>query len=172
MIVCILSVSNGVVSGLHVFNVTSTSVAIVWSDVPCRQRGGSLLWYDVEISPVNATNASQILQTNVAYMNVIGLSPATFYTVHIRYVNNAGAGNFSEYFQFQTSESGMDAYSSEALTSSEMCFMITFSATHSAGYRRVGWGVHSRQWNVHCFKCDTSTIRLDSFLQKQLIDNG
>nr|KAG5706606.1 hypothetical protein BaRGS_005676 [Batillaria attramentaria] len=101
------------------------SVTLAWNRVPCAQRGGVLVRYDVTIRPQAGPALS--LVTNVTSVTVDGLDPFTNHTANVRYVNSVGAGPYSQDFQFTTLEGIPGPVTINSLVPTESTIVVNFN---------------------------------------------
>lgn len=107
LLVLFLAAPVGVVSNFTTIRVNTTSVTLGWINVPCRQRGGQLTNFEVILKILNTTSVLKRLNSNVNSITISGLNATTYYTVSVRYINLAGAGNFSPDYVFRTLDNGV-----------------------------------------------------------------
>ena len=106
---CFLPGPGGNVSNLASDNTQNTSVTISWTSVPCAQRGGVLVRYDVMVKLYNDSGLKQMLSTNATSVVIEHLTPFTSYVVAVRYVNSVGAGPYGEELHITTAQGGIVA---------------------------------------------------------------
>ncbi|XP_076436158.1 LOW QUALITY PROTEIN: receptor-type tyrosine-protein phosphatase T-like [Babylonia areolata] len=107
---------NGTISQVRVSNRQARQVTLSWTDVPCAQRGGVLLRYDVTVRPKSGLGITKVMTTNVTSLVVGGLEPYTEYLGSVRYVNRVGSGPPSPEFIFTTAQGVPAAVSIVTLT--------------------------------------------------------
>ncbi|KAK7497042.1 hypothetical protein BaRGS_00011778 [Batillaria attramentaria] len=115
----------GVVSSFRLSDTQTRSVTLAWNRVPCAQRGGVLVRYDVTIRPQAGPALS--LVTNVTSVTVDGLDPFTNHTANVRYVNSVGAGPYSQDFQFTTLEGIPGPVTINSLVPTESTIVVNFN---------------------------------------------
>ena len=123
---CFLPVPGGNVSNLASDNIQNTSVTISWTSVPCAQRGGVLVRYDVMVKLYNDSGLEQMLTTNTTSVVIEHLTPFTSYVVAVRYVNTVGAGPYGEELHITTAQGGivtLPAWSTSNLSLS-LCLIL------------------------------------------------
>ena len=81
--------------------VSSRSITVNWTEIPCIQRNGRIIEYEVEFGPSGEGNISGRSFT------ANELTPFTDYTFKVRGVNSAGSGPYSDLINITTSEEGM-----------------------------------------------------------------
>ena len=81
--------------------VSSRSITVNWTEIPCIQRNGRIIEYEVEFEPLREGNISGRSFT------ANELTPFTNYTFQVRGVNSAGSGPYSDLINITTSEEGM-----------------------------------------------------------------
>ena len=80
--------------------VSSRSITVNWNEIPCLQRNGRIIRYEVEFGPSGeGTISGRSFTTN-------GLIPFTNYTFRVRGVNSEGFGPYSDLIIITTSEAG------------------------------------------------------------------
>ena len=80
--------------------VSSRSITVNWNEIPCIQRNGRIIRYEVEFRPSReGTISGRSFTTN-------GLTPFTNYTFHVCGVNSEGPGPYSFLITITTSEAG------------------------------------------------------------------
>ena len=80
--------------------VSSRSITVNWTEIPCIQRNGRIIRYEVEFGPSGIGNISGRSFT------ANELTPFTNYTFQVHGVNSAGPGPYSN-LTITTSEEGM-----------------------------------------------------------------
>ena len=81
--------------------VSSRSITVNWNEIPCIQRNGRIIRYEVEFRPSReGTISGRSFTAN-------GLTPFTNYTFWVRGVNSEGPGPYSDLIIIITSEEGM-----------------------------------------------------------------
>ena len=81
--------------------VSSRSITVNWNEIPCIQRNGRIIRYEVEFGPaVEGTISGRSFTAN-------GLIPFTNYTFQVHGVNSAGSGPYSDLITITTPEEGM-----------------------------------------------------------------
>ncbi|XP_071800000.1 receptor-type tyrosine-protein phosphatase F-like [Asterias amurensis] len=92
--------SLGVAPTLNSSRVTSSSIYITWNPIPCGSRGGSIIGYNVTLSPQSqASKPVQVPNTHAQFDN---LSPCTSYTINVTTISTGGTTSFN---QQETTES-------------------------------------------------------------------
>ncbi|XP_071800021.1 protein sidekick-2-like [Asterias amurensis] len=92
--------SLGVAPTLNSSRVTSSSIYITWNPIPCGSRGGSIIGYNVILSPQSqASKPVQVPNTHAQFDN---LSPCTSYTINVTTISTGGTTSFN---QQETTES-------------------------------------------------------------------
>ena len=82
--------------------VSSRSITVNWNEIPCIQRNGRIIRYEVELRPpVEGTTISGRSFT------ANGLTPFTNYMFRVCGVNSEGPGPYSDLINITTSEEGM-----------------------------------------------------------------
>ena len=81
--------------------VSSRSITVNWNEIPCIQRNGRIIRYEVEFGPSGEDNISERSFT------ANELTPFTNYTFQVRGVNSEGPGPYSNLINITTSEEGM-----------------------------------------------------------------
>ena len=81
--------------------VSSRSITVDWNEIPCMQRNGRIIRYEVEFGPSgDGTISGRSFTAN-------GLTPFTNYTFRVCGVNSEGLGPYSDLIIITTSEEGM-----------------------------------------------------------------
>ena len=81
--------------------VSSKSITVNWNEIPCIQRNGMIIRYEVEFGPSReGTISGRSFTAN-------GLTPFTNYTFKVRGVNSVGSGPYSNLTIITTAEEGM-----------------------------------------------------------------
>ena len=81
--------------------VSSRSITVNWNEIPCIQRNGRIIRYEVEFGPSGeGTISGRSFTANE-------LTPFTNYTFQVRGVNSEGSGPYSNLINITTSEEGM-----------------------------------------------------------------
>ena len=81
--------------------VSSRSITVNWTEIPCIQHNGRIIRYEVEFGPSGKGTISGRSFT----ANELALS--TNYTFRVRGVNSEGPGPYSDLIAITTSEEGM-----------------------------------------------------------------
>ena len=81
--------------------VSSRSITVNWTEIPCIQRNGRIIRYEVEFGPSGeGTISGRSFTANE-------LTLFTNYTFRVRGVNSVGPGPYSNLTVITTSEEGM-----------------------------------------------------------------
>ena len=96
--------------------VSSRSITVDWNEIPCIQRNGRNIRYEVEFGPSGGVTTSMIFGRS---FTANGLTPFTNYTFQVHGVNDEGPGPYSDLITITTSEEGnlMELYTSCMLLS-------------------------------------------------------
>ena len=91
--------------------VSSRSITVNWNEIPCIQRNGRNIRYEVEFGPSGEGTTSMISERSFTANE---LTPFTNYTFRVRGVNDEGPGPYSDLITIITSEEGnlMELYTS------------------------------------------------------------
>ena len=84
--------------------VSSRSITVNWNEIPCIQRNGRIIRYEVEFGPSEKGTTSMISSKS---FTANGLIPFTNYTFQVHGVNSVGSGPYSDLIIITTSEEGM-----------------------------------------------------------------
>ena len=76
--------------------VSSRIITVNWNEIPCIQRNGRIIRYEVEFGPSADGTISGRSFT------AIGLTPFTNYTFRVHGVNSEGPGPYSDLITFTT----------------------------------------------------------------------
>ena len=80
--------------------VSSRSITVNWNEIPCIQRNGRIIRYEVQFGPSGeGTISGRSFTAN-------GLTPFTNYTFQVCGVNSAGPGPYSDLIIITTFEAG------------------------------------------------------------------
>ena len=80
--------------------VSSRSITVNWTKIPCLQHNGMITRYEVEFGLSGEVVAGRSFTAN-------GLTPFINYTFRVRGVNSEGPGPYSKLIIITTSEEGM-----------------------------------------------------------------
>ena len=83
---------------------SSRSITVNWNEIPCIQRNGRIIRYEVEFGPSGGVTTSMISGRS---FTASGLTPFTNYTFQVRGVNSADPGPYSDLINITTSEDGI-----------------------------------------------------------------
>ena len=83
--------------------VSSRSITVNWNEIPCIQRNGRIIRYEVEFEPSGEGTTSMISGRS---FTANGLTPFTNYTFQVRGVNSESPGPYSDLITITTSEGG------------------------------------------------------------------
>ncbi|KAK7094764.1 receptor-type tyrosine-protein phosphatase kappa-like [Littorina saxatilis] len=119
---------SGNVSNIRVSTQQSTTVILSWDPLPCQQRGGVLVRYDVMVNPFNVSGSTQVLRTTVTSAGVPGLTPYSSYVARVRYVNPEGEGPYGDDFVFQTAQGVPAEVSISSLEPTTNTITVNFDA--------------------------------------------
>ena len=84
--------------------VSSRNITVNWNEIPCIQRNGRNIRYEVEFGPSGGVTTSMISGRS---FTANGLTPFTNYTFQVHGVNSEGGGPYSNLINITTSEEGM-----------------------------------------------------------------
>ena len=102
--------------------VSSRSITVNWNEIPCIQRNGRIIRYEVEFEPSGEGTISGRSFT------ADELTPFTNHTFQVRGVNSVGSGPYSDLIFITTSEAGnlLEHYTSCMYnTCISLCFMLS-----------------------------------------------
>ncbi|XP_014790249.1 receptor-type tyrosine-protein phosphatase delta [Octopus bimaculoides] len=102
-------VPTGKIKDVRIISLSANHVTIEWDNLPCAERGGVLIRYEIVIQSDDIAATRSTLKTKYQFLVIPDLKPFTKYGVRIRYVNSVGAGGFSEELIFQSLQTIPDA---------------------------------------------------------------
>ena len=83
---------------LIVEETSSSTITVVWGEVPCVHQNGAITRYSVQYG-VEGSGSTQMLTVNGATVNeatISGLMSSTNYSIQVAAVNSAGTGEYSD----------------------------------------------------------------------------
>ena len=86
--------------------VTEYAATLVWDELDCRQRGGTLIYYDVRLDDVDERSDVIVDHVTSPTARFAVLSPYRRYAARVRYVNGVGVGPYSAPLSFTTLATG------------------------------------------------------------------
>ena len=91
---------------LRYTSLTEFTVTLVWDELECRQRGGTLLYYDVRLDDVDERSDVIVDHVTSPTAQFGVLTPYRRYAARVRYVNAVGVGPYSTQLVFTTLATG------------------------------------------------------------------
>ncbi|KAL8574971.1 hypothetical protein ACOMHN_064502 [Nucella lapillus] len=117
---------SGRVGSLKTTDLQATGVTLTWGELPCAERGGVLLHYDIIVASPDLKVMVQHLRSNRTSVAVMGLAPFTNFTAMVRYVNRAEGANYSEELPFTTAEGAPAAVEISSLVPTVTTVVVYF----------------------------------------------
>lgn len=96
---------------------SSTSVYVVWEEIPEIDRNGIILSYQVRYQSIREGSSSESVTTNDVEVDISDLEEYTNYSISVRARTRAGFGGFSDPVMIQTFEDRKLTGSSQLLLS-------------------------------------------------------
>ncbi|XP_046381277.2 receptor-type tyrosine-protein phosphatase kappa-like isoform X1 [Haliotis rufescens] len=115
---------NDTVSNFATRDLTSRTVMITWASVPCAQRGGRFVQYNIML---NSSSSLRNDVSNVTSINYDSLTPYTQYNVTVTYQNTVAIGPMSAAFTFTTEEEAPGPMFISGRTVTESTILVTFT---------------------------------------------
>jgi len=91
---------------LRYTSLTEDAVTLLWDELECRQRGGTLLYYDVRLDDVDERSDVIVEHVTSPTARFAVLTPYRRYAARVRYVNAVGVGPYSTQLVFTTLATG------------------------------------------------------------------
>ena len=91
---------------LRYSSLTKDAVTLVWDELECRQRGGTLLYYDVRLDDVDERSDVIVEHVTSPTAEFAVLTPYRRYAARVRYVNSVSVGPYSTQIAFTTLATG------------------------------------------------------------------
>ena len=116
--------------------VSSRSITVNWNEIPCLQRNGMIIRYEVEFGPSGGVTTSVISERSFTANE---LTPFTNYTFQVLGVNSVASGPYSNLIIITTSEAGnfIELYTPSMYVCS-LCFYIIHSSAPGPVFRPRG----------------------------------
>ena len=90
-------------TSVRVTAVTASSITVQWEEVLCLNRNGEITGYTVQAVRNGVVERTTNVSGTTREATISGLSPSTWYTVHVAAVNGAGTGPYSTGISIRTS---------------------------------------------------------------------
>ena len=99
-----VSVPSAPPASVGAFSTSSTSIRIIWDEVPEFDRNGQITGYDVEYRQSEGEPRMVSVESNVLFLVLDGLES---YQVRVRARTSLGAGPYSDFIQAAEDQFGM-----------------------------------------------------------------
>ena len=101
-----VSVPSAPPASVDAFSTSSTSVRVIWDEVPEFDRNGQITGYDVEYRQSEGEARTVSVVSNVFFRALDGLESFATYQVRVRARTSLGAGPYSDFIQVAEDQFG------------------------------------------------------------------
>ena len=89
---------------------TTTSINVNWSEIPCNKRGGKIINYFIEIHNSSGMILEKQVSGNDSSYEVTGLEVYSNYSARVLATTSAGNSSFSDFYNTTTHQPGMTKF--------------------------------------------------------------